>query len=139
MVAGIVHQQIGRNIFRLFGPAETYMVFCLLWDLISYRWKHWQGSAYQANYLSRTSTEVTQRPLPTSVSPTPSVASSATVRPRAPGIDREAPVRSRIRIFPRDFNPIHTNPYFAAFSSLPGAITLGMFTSAVTGWYVETV
>ncbi len=38
-----------------------------------------------------------------------------------------------------DFNPIHTNPYFAAFASLPGTITHGMFTSAATRRYVETV
>ena len=31
-----------------------------------------------------------------------------------------------------DFNPIHMNPYFAAFASLPGTITHGMFTSAAT-------
>jgi fatty acid synthase subunit alpha, fungi type len=38
-----------------------------------------------------------------------------------------------------DYNPIHTNPYFAAFASLPGTITHGMFTSAATRRYVETV
>lgn len=38
-----------------------------------------------------------------------------------------------------DFNPIHTNPYFAAYASLPGTITHGMFTSAATRRYVETV
>jgi acyl dehydratase len=38
-----------------------------------------------------------------------------------------------------DFNPIHMNPYFAAFASLPDIITHGMFTSATTRWYVETV
>jgi fatty acid synthase subunit alpha len=38
-----------------------------------------------------------------------------------------------------DFNPIHTNPYFAAFASLPGTITHGMFSSAATRRYVETV
>jgi len=37
-----------------------------------------------------------------------------------------------------DFNPIHMNPYFA-FASLPGNITHGMFTSATTRRYVETV
>ena len=36
-------------------------------------------------------------------------------------------------------NPIHTNPYFAAFASLSGTIMHGMFTSAATRWYVETV
>jgi len=38
-----------------------------------------------------------------------------------------------------DFNPIHTNPYFAAHASLPGTITHGMFSSAATRRYVETV
>jgi fatty acid synthase subunit beta len=38
-----------------------------------------------------------------------------------------------------DYNPIHTNPYFATFASLPGTITHGMFTSATTRQYVETV
>jgi hypothetical protein len=41
-------------------------------------------------YLSRTSMEVTQRVFPISISPTPSVVSSATVRPGALGIDCEA-------------------------------------------------
>ena len=31
-----------------------------------------------------------------------------------------------------DFNPIHTNPYFVAFASLPGTITHGMFTTGST-------
>ncbi len=38
-----------------------------------------------------------------------------------------------------DFNPIHTNPYFSSFASLPGTITHGMFSSAATRRYVETV
>jgi fatty acid synthase subunit alpha, fungi type len=38
-----------------------------------------------------------------------------------------------------DFNPIHTNPYFASYASLPGTITHGMFSSAATRRYVETV
>ena len=38
-----------------------------------------------------------------------------------------------------DFNPVHTNPYFTTFASLPGTITHGMFTSAATRWYAETV
>ena len=38
-----------------------------------------------------------------------------------------------------DFNPIHTNPYFAAYASLPGTITHGMFSSAATRRYMETV
>ena len=54
-----------------------------------------QSPPSSGEYLSRTSTEVTQRALPTSVSPTPSVVSSATVRPRATGIDREALNRIR--------------------------------------------
>ena len=53
-----------------------------------------QSPPSSGEYLSRTSTEITQRP-PTSVSPTPSVVSSATVRPRATGIDREALNRIR--------------------------------------------
>jgi len=31
------------------------------------------------------------------------------------------------------------NPYFAAYASLPGTITHGMFSSAATRQYVETV
>jgi fatty acid synthase subunit alpha, fungi type len=38
-----------------------------------------------------------------------------------------------------DFNPIHINPYFSNFASLPGTITHGMWTSAATRKYVETV
>jgi fatty acid synthase subunit alpha, fungi type len=38
-----------------------------------------------------------------------------------------------------DFNPIHTNPYFASYAALPGTITHGMFSSAATRRYVETV
>ena len=38
-----------------------------------------------------------------------------------------------------DFNPIHINPYFAAFASLPGTIMHSMFNSAATGQYMETV
>lgn len=38
-----------------------------------------------------------------------------------------------------DFNPIHINPYFADFASLPGTITHGMWSSAATRRYVETV
>ena len=38
-----------------------------------------------------------------------------------------------------DFNPIHTNPYFSMYASLPGTITHGMFSSAATRRYVETV
>jgi fatty acid synthase subunit beta len=36
-----------------------------------------------------------------------------------------------------DFNPIHVNPYFSQFASLPSTITHGLFTSAATRRYVE--
>ncbi|KAF8312438.1 fatty acid synthase, partial [Clavulina sp. PMI_390] len=38
-----------------------------------------------------------------------------------------------------DFNPIHINPYFADYASLPGTITHGMWSSAATRRFVETV
>ena len=38
-----------------------------------------------------------------------------------------------------DFNPIHINPYFADLGNLPGTIAHGMFGSAATRKYVETV
>ena len=38
-----------------------------------------------------------------------------------------------------DFNPIHVNPYFSNLASLPGTITHGMWSSAATRKYVETV
>ncbi|TFY80997.1 hypothetical protein EWM64_g3016 [Hericium alpestre] len=38
-----------------------------------------------------------------------------------------------------DFNPIHVNPYFADYAALPGTITHGMWSSAATRCYVETV
>ncbi len=38
-----------------------------------------------------------------------------------------------------DFNPIHINPYFSDFASLPGTITHGMWSSAGTRRYIETV
>ncbi|KAI0067274.1 fatty acid synthase [Artomyces pyxidatus] len=38
-----------------------------------------------------------------------------------------------------DFNPIHINPYFSDFASLPGTITHGMWSSAATRRYVETI
>lgn len=38
-----------------------------------------------------------------------------------------------------DFNPIHINPYFSDFASLPGTITHGLWSSAATRRYVETV
>ncbi|OLL25295.1 Fatty acid synthase subunit beta [Neolecta irregularis DAH-3] len=36
-----------------------------------------------------------------------------------------------------DYNPIHVNPYFASYASLPGTITHGMWTSAATRKFVE--
>lgn len=39
----------------------------------------------------------------------------------------------------RDFNPIHVNPYFSDFANLPATITHGMWSSAATRKYVETV
>ena len=39
----------------------------------------------------------------------------------------------------RDFNPIHVNPYFSDFASLPATITHGMWSSAATRKYVETI
>ena len=38
-----------------------------------------------------------------------------------------------------DFNPIHINPYFSDLASLPGTITHGLWSSAATRRYVETV
>jgi fatty acid synthase subunit beta len=38
-----------------------------------------------------------------------------------------------------DFNPIHVNPYFADFASLPATITHGTWSSAATRRYIETV
>ena len=38
-----------------------------------------------------------------------------------------------------DFNPIHVNPYFSDYASLPGTITHGMWSSAATRRYIETV
>ncbi|KAH8822971.1 fatty acid synthase [Flagelloscypha sp. PMI_526] len=38
-----------------------------------------------------------------------------------------------------DFNPIHVNPYFSDFASLPTTITHGMWSSAATRKYVENV
>ena len=38
-----------------------------------------------------------------------------------------------------DFNPIHINPYFSDFASLPATITHGLWSSAATRRYVETV
>ncbi|KDQ57051.1 hypothetical protein JAAARDRAFT_35647 [Jaapia argillacea MUCL 33604] len=38
-----------------------------------------------------------------------------------------------------DFNPIHINPYFSDYASLPGTITHGMWSSAATRRFVENV
>lgn len=38
-----------------------------------------------------------------------------------------------------DFNPIHVNPYFSDFASLPATITHGMWSSAATRCYVESI
>ena len=38
-----------------------------------------------------------------------------------------------------DFNPIHINPYFSDFASLPGTITHGLWSSAATRRYLENV
>lgn len=38
-----------------------------------------------------------------------------------------------------DFNPIHVNPYFADLASLPATITHGMWSSAATRRYIETI
>jgi len=38
-----------------------------------------------------------------------------------------------------DFNPIHINPYFSDFASLPGTITHGMWNSAAARKYLESI
>lgn len=38
-----------------------------------------------------------------------------------------------------DYNPIHVNPYFSDYASLPGTITHGLWSSAATRRYVENV
>ncbi|KAF9267936.1 fatty acid synthase [Marasmius fiardii PR-910] len=38
-----------------------------------------------------------------------------------------------------DFNPIHINPYFSCYASLPATITHGLWSSAATRRYVENV
>ncbi len=38
-----------------------------------------------------------------------------------------------------DFNPIHVNPYFSCYASLPATITHGLWSSAATRRYVESV
>ena len=39
----------------------------------------------------------------------------------------------------KDFNPIYVNPYFSNIASLPGTITHGMWTSAASRKYLESV
>lgn len=38
-----------------------------------------------------------------------------------------------------DFNPVHVNPYFSDYTSLLGTITHGMWSSAATRKYVESI
>lgn len=38
-----------------------------------------------------------------------------------------------------DFNPIHVNPYFSDYASLPATITHGLWSSAATRRYIENV
>ncbi|KAF5337910.1 hypothetical protein D9758_013124 [Tetrapyrgos nigripes] len=38
-----------------------------------------------------------------------------------------------------DFNPIHVNPYFSCYASLPATITHGLWSSAATRRYVENI
>jgi fatty acid synthase subunit alpha len=38
-----------------------------------------------------------------------------------------------------DFNPIHINPYFSDYASLPGTITHGLWSSAATHKYIKNV
>ena len=38
-----------------------------------------------------------------------------------------------------NFNPIHVDPYFSDYASLPGTITHGLWSSAATRRYVENV
>lgn len=38
-----------------------------------------------------------------------------------------------------DYNPIHINPYFSDYASLPGTITHGLWSSAATRKYVENI
>ena len=40
---------------------------------------------------------------------------------------------------PADFNPIHINPYFSDFTSLPATITHSLWSSTATRRYVKTV
>jgi fatty acid synthase subunit beta len=38
-----------------------------------------------------------------------------------------------------DYNPIHVNPYFSNYASLPATITHGLWSSAATRRYIENV
>ena len=38
-----------------------------------------------------------------------------------------------------NFNPIHINPYFSDYATLPGTITHGLWSSTATRHYVENV
>jgi fatty acid synthase subunit beta len=38
-----------------------------------------------------------------------------------------------------DFNPIHINPYFSDYASLPGTITHSLWSSAATRKYIKNV
>jgi fatty acid synthase subunit beta, fungi type len=64
-----------------------------------------------------------------SVMPDPSILTGDIVSP---------PHNSPYASVSSDFNPIHVNPYFATYASLPGTITHGMWTSAATRKFVET-
>ena len=39
----------------------------------------------------------------------------------------------------RDFSPIHVNPYFSDFASLPATITHGLWSSAAPRCYLENI
>ena len=64
-----------------------------------------------------------------SVMPDPSILTGDIVSP---------PHNSPYASVSSDYNPIHVNPYFASYASLPGTITHGMWTSAATRKFVET-
>jgi MaoC like domain len=46
---------------------------------------------------------------------------------------------SKISTLYTSINPIHVNPYFSDFASLPATITHGMWSSAATRSYVESI
>lgn len=85
------------------------------------------------DYLKRHGTPIEQ-PIPFenggySVMPDPSILTGDIVSP---------PTNSPYATVSSDYNPIHVNPYFASYVSLPGTITHGMWTSAATRKFVET-